>query len=56
MAAPHVAGLAAYLSSRDNIPAGPDLCDFIVQTATEGAVTNDENSTVNLIAYNGIDN
>ncbi|XWW98195.1 hypothetical protein V2A60_006192 [Cordyceps javanica] len=53
MATPHIAGLAAYIASRDGVKASPSLCQRIVNTATKGAITNQSPNTVNLIAFNG---
>lgn len=53
MATPHVAGLAAYLASRDGTKVTPQFCDKIVQTATKGAIVDQSPNTVNLIAFNG---
>lgn len=53
MATPHVAGLAAYLASRDNKFAGPYLCDTIYNTASYNYINNQYDDTVNRIAFNG---
>lgn len=53
MATPHIAGLAAYIASRDNVVAGPALCDYIVQTATQDVITDNRADTVNKLAFNG---
>lgn len=53
MATPHIAGLAAYIASRDGIKASPSLCATIVKGATRNAITNQSANTVNLIAFNG---
>lgn len=53
MATPHIAGLAAYMASRDGKKASPSLCDEIVKTATSGAIKDPKANTVNLIAFNG---
>lgn len=53
MATPHIAGLAAYLASRDGVKVTPGLCQTIAQTATKNAITNQSRNTVNLIAFNG---
>lgn len=52
MATPHIAGLAAYLASKDDIVAGPEMCDRIVEAATQNAITDNRADTVNLIAFN----
>ena len=53
MATPHIAGLAAYIASRDGVRASPSLCGTIANTASKGAITNQSANTVNLIAFNG---
>lgn len=56
MATPHIAGLAAYLASRDGQRAGPGLCQTMQQMATRNAITNQPSNTVNLLAFNGATN
>lgn len=53
MASPHIAGLAAYIASRDGIKAGPELCSKIADEATRNKIKNPARNTVNLIAFNG---
>lgn len=53
MATPHIAGLAAYIASRDGIKASPSLCATLVKTASKDKITNQSANTVNLIAFNG---
>jgi hypothetical protein len=51
MAAPHIAGLGAYL-----LGLGADvalLCDTIRDMATEGVISGLHNHTANLLAFNG---
>lgn len=52
MATPHIAGLAAYLASKDDIVAGPEMCDRLREAATQNAITNNRADTVNLLAFN----
>lgn len=54
MAAPHVAGLAAYVASVTGRRAGPESCDILRGMATTNAITNQVADTVNLLAFNGI--
>ncbi|KAK2612547.1 hypothetical protein QQS21_001485 [Conoideocrella luteorostrata] len=51
MAAPHVAGLAAYLMGKGHKADG--LCRYIASTALEGVIHGVPNGTVNLLANNG---
>lgn len=53
MAAPHVAGLAAYLASTGGHRAGPQSCETMRRMATRDAIRNPAPNTVNLIAFNG---
>ncbi|KAJ6782256.1 hypothetical protein PWT90_04165 [Aphanocladium album] len=53
MAAPHVAGLAAYLASRDKVVASGALCDTIAETASKDVIKKQFRNTVNLLAFNG---
>ncbi|TQW00110.1 subtilisin-like protease Pr1A [Cordyceps javanica] len=53
MAAPHVAGLAAYLATKMGVKVTPDLCQTIVRMSTKNAITDQMPNTVNNIAYNG---
>jgi hypothetical protein len=53
MASPHVAGLAAYLASKNGQKAGPGLCQTIQELATSGAIVDQPDGTVNLLAFNG---
>ncbi|KAK8246166.1 peptidase S8/S53 domain-containing protein [Phyllosticta capitalensis] len=53
MAAPHVAGLAAYLTALEGERSPADLCNRIQQIATKGLVTNIDNTgSANYLAYN----
>ncbi|TWU76889.1 subtilisin-like serine protease [Metarhizium rileyi] len=53
MAAPHIAGLAAYLSALGGQTSPAALCKKIQDTATKGALKDVPSGTVNLLAYNG---
>ncbi|TWU76115.1 Basic amino-acid permease [Metarhizium rileyi] len=53
MAAPHVAGLAAYLAVAENINTVKDLKARIISLGTKGKVPDLQSDTVNLVAYNG---
>lgn len=53
MAAPHVAGLAAYLATLENHRAGPHLCQRIQQLSTRGSIKKQTASTHNILAFNG---
>ncbi|KAL2162559.1 hypothetical protein VTH06DRAFT_7473 [Thermothelomyces fergusii] len=53
MAAPHVAGLAAYLLALLGPKTPAELCQYIQDTATKGAIANVPSNTVNAIAFNG---
>lgn len=53
MAAPHVAGLAAYLQAAEDIRTVEELKKRIISLGTEGKATGLKNGTVNLVAYNG---
>lgn len=52
MAAPHIAGLAAYLASKDGNGMN-NMCSNMVSDATKNAIVNQSARTVNLIAFNG---
>ncbi|KAM3565706.1 hypothetical protein MY1884_000015 [Beauveria asiatica] len=53
MAAPHIAGLAAYLASQGAGKASPALCQTMAQMATKNVIRNQVYNTVNNVAYNG---
>ncbi|PQK08390.1 hypothetical protein BB8028_0001g04670 [Beauveria bassiana] len=53
MAAPHIAGLAAYIASQGANKASPDLCQTMARMATQNAVRNQVSGTTSNIAYNG---
>lgn len=53
MATPHIAGLAAYLASKNGVRASPSLCKAMVDMSTKNAVTNQKARTVTNVAYNG---
>lgn len=53
MAAPHVAGLAAYLAAAENINTVKELKARILALGTNGTATSVKQGTVNLVAYNG---
>lgn len=53
MATPHIAGLAAYLASKNGVKASPSLCKTIVDMSSKNYITNQQANTVNNIAYNG---
>lgn len=53
MAAPHVAGLAAYLAIAENINTVKELKARILSLGTNGTATSIKQGTVNLVAYNG---
>ncbi|GAB0132377.1 subtilisin-like protease [Epichloe bromicola] len=53
MAAPHVAGLAAYLAVVENINTVKELKARILALGTNGTATSVNQGTVNLVAYNG---
>ncbi|KAK2605857.1 hypothetical protein QQS21_003697 [Conoideocrella luteorostrata] len=53
MAAPHVAGLAAYLAVAENIDTVKELKARILALGTKGKAINVKQGTVNLVAYNG---
>ncbi|KAI0144274.1 subtilisin-like protease [Xylariaceae sp. FL1272] len=52
MASPHVAGLAAYLMSREGLDTPQRVRERLLELATWGLVTN-ANGSANLIAFNG---
>jgi subtilisin family serine protease len=52
MATPHVAGLAAYLLSFENISTD-GLCERIVELSGKGKITGIPSGTVNALAFNG---
>jgi hypothetical protein len=53
MAAPHVAGLAAYLMGLDRPKETLELCQYIRDTATKGVISGLPSGTFNGIAFNG---
>lgn len=53
MAAPHVAGLGAYLLALLGPKTPGELCQHIRDTATLGTITGLPNDTFNGIAFNG---
>ncbi|KAK2612248.1 hypothetical protein QQS21_001674 [Conoideocrella luteorostrata] len=53
MASPHIAGLAGYIASRDGVKAG-NLCRRLQQLSTKKALKKVPRSTVNNLAYNGV--
>lgn len=53
MAAPHVAGLAAYLLALNGPMKPQELCTYMAATATSGRLANPGTNTPNLIAFNG---
>lgn len=53
-AAPHVAGLAAYLAVAKNINTAEELKASILSLGTRDKATAVKDDTVNLVAYNGI--
>ncbi|ATY62753.1 Peptidase subtilisin-related [Cordyceps militaris] len=53
MATPHIAGLAAYLASKNGVKVTPAMCKTIVDLSTKNAVTNQVANTVTNIANNG---
>lgn len=53
MAAPHIAGLAAYIAARDNITASGDLCNTIVAMGTTNAIRDQYDGTTSTLAFNG---
>lgn len=53
MAAPHVAGLAAYLLALEGSKTPAELCQYIKDTATLGTITDLPGGTFNGIAFNG---
>ena len=54
MATPHIVGLAAYLSSLEDLSGTQALCDRIRELATPNAITNQSRGTVNLLAFNNV--
>lgn len=52
IANPHVAGLAAYFASRDDVKASPAMCGQLVKSATRDAISDQFDNTVNLIVFN----
>ncbi|KAF1739358.1 Cuticle-degrading protease [Beauveria bassiana] len=53
MAAPHIAGLAAYIGSQDANKVSPDLCQTMARMATQNAIRNQVYGTTSNIAHNG---
>ncbi|KAF2450878.1 protease [Karstenula rhodostoma CBS 690.94] len=53
MACPHIAGLAAYLLALEGPREPTELCERIRELATKDAITNLDDGSPNLIAYNG---
>lgn len=53
MASPHIAGLAAYLISRENLSSPAVVLNRMVALSTVGVVT-DAKGSPNRLAYNGI--
>ncbi|KAK6216286.1 hypothetical protein LQW54_003677 [Pestalotiopsis sp. IQ-011] len=53
MAAPHVAGLATYLMSREGLAGPSAVRQRLLKLATSGKVKDGGNGSPNLIAYNG---
>lgn len=54
MATPFVVGLAAYLGTKEKRTGTEYLCERMKQLATQGAIGDQDDSTTNLLAYNGI--
>ncbi|ATY58476.1 ase T precursor [Cordyceps militaris] len=52
MAAPHIAGLAAYIGGLEGLTGG-SICNRLVQLATRGTLAGIPGGTVNLLAFNG---
>lgn len=52
MATPHIAGLAAYLLSYENIKTS-QLCSRIVELSLKSKIKGLPSNTVNYLAYNG---
>jgi subtilisin family serine protease len=53
MAAPHVAGLAAYLIAKEGEMAPKALCERIKELGQSGVVTGVNRGTPNVLVYNG---
>ena len=53
MAAPHVAGLAAYLIALENLSGPTAIGNRIKALGVKSKITGLPSSTVNLLAYNG---
>lgn len=53
MAAPHIAGLGAYLLALLGPKTPAELCQYIKDTATPGTITDLPDGTVNAVAFNG---
>lgn len=56
MAAPHVAGMVAYLAAKDGQKPDGDWCEKLRQLATPDVITGFNDDTVNLLLYSGIGN
>jgi len=53
MAAPHIAGLAAYLLTLNGPQTPAELCEYIRDTASPDVLTDIPSGTVNALAFNG---
>ncbi|KAG4220271.1 hypothetical protein PC116_g31250 [Phytophthora cactorum] len=53
MASPHVAGLGAYLLALEGQKSPTELCSYIQEIATSGALSGVPSNTKNLVAFNG---
>lgn len=53
MAAPHVAGLALYLTALEGLSGGADTKDFVLGLGVEGVLSSIGTGSPNLLAYNG---
>lgn len=53
MAAPHVAGLGAYLLALEGERSGTELCDRIIDLSTKDVIT-DVSGSPNRLAFNGV--
>lgn len=53
MASPHVAGLAAYLLTLRGSQSPTALCNYIKDTAINGAISGLPSGTINKLAFNG---
>lgn len=53
MAAPHIAGLAAYLLAFNKPMKPQELCTYMAAIATPGQLSNPGVNAPNLIAFNG---